>query len=103
MLSFLLPMAIYIFAIRKTVEGKRYLGYLKYAPIVLMIALPLYLSTKVEDKAQGRKIGIEQLQENITSIVAQDSRKVSKNHRLHICWPLFLAGQGLGGESFCER
>ncbi len=111
MLSFLLPMAIYIFAIRKTVEGKRYLGYLKYAPIVLMIALPLYLSTKVEDKAQGRKIGIEQLQENITSIVAQDSRKVSKTLNDNIVWrltwwakiidytfagPYFWQGKGLG-------
>jgi hypothetical protein len=111
MLSFLLPMAIYIFAIRKTVEGKRYFGYLKYAPIVLMIALPLYLSTKVEDKAQGRKIGIEQLQENLTSIVTQDSRRVSKTLNDNIIWrltwwtkiidytfigPYFWQGKGLG-------
>lgn len=111
MLSFLLPMAIYIFAIRKTVEGKRYFGYLKYAPIVLMIALPLYLSTKVEDKAQGRKIGIEQLQENVTSIVTQDSRRVSKTLNDNIIWrltwwtkiidytfigPYFWQGKGLG-------
>jgi hypothetical protein len=111
MLAFILPMAGYIFAIRKTVQGKRYLGYIKYAPIVLIIALPLYLATKVEDKAQGRKIGIEQLQENVTSIVAQDSRKVSKTLNDNVVWrltwwtkiidytfagPYFWQGKGLG-------
>jgi hypothetical protein len=111
MLSFILPLGIYFFMIRKTDQAKKYIGYLKFAPLVLIIALPLYLFTKFEDKAQGRKIGIAQLQENVTSIISQDSRNVGKTLNDNIIWrlswwaqiidytftgPYFWQGKGLG-------
>lgn len=111
MVALVIPLSIYFFKIRKTPKGKYYLGYLKFAPLVLLIALPLYMSTKVQDKVQGRKIGVEQLAENVTSIVNMDSRKVSKTLNDNIVWrltwwgkiidytfagPYFLQGKGLG-------
>lgn len=111
MLSFIIPLAIYFFKIRKTPRGKFYLGYLKFAPLVLLIALPLYTATKFKDNTQGRKIGVEQLAENVTSIFNRDSRKVGKTLNDNIVWrltwwgtivdytfagPYFLQGKGLG-------
>lgn len=111
MVALVIPLAIYFFKIRKTARGKYYLGYLKFAPLVLLIALPLYSVTKFKDNVQGRKIGVEQLAENVTSIVNKDSRKVSKTLNDNIVWrlnwwgkiidytfagPYFLQGKGLG-------
>lgn len=111
MVALVIPLAIYFFKIRNTPRGKYYLGYLKFAPLVLLIALPLYSVTKFKDNVQGRKIGVEQLAENVTSIVNKDSRKVSKTLNDNIVWrlnwwgkiidytfagPYFLQGKGLG-------
>lgn len=93
MLSLVLPLLIYFFVIRKTNAGKKYMGYIKFAPLVLIVALPLYLLTKMEDKTQGRKIGIGQLQENVTSIISQDSRNVGKTLNDNIIWRLSWWGQ----------
>ncbi|MBX9733657.1 MAG: O-antigen ligase family protein [Chitinophagaceae bacterium] len=111
MLSFIIPLGIYFVLIRKTPQEKKYISYLKFVPVALLIALPLYLSTKLEDKVQGRKIGVEQLTENVTSIVNQDSRKVGKTLNDNVVWrlswwatiidytftgPYFFQGKGLG-------
>lgn len=109
MLSYLVGITVFLYFSRKTDLAKRYFSYIKFIPIVLIIALPIYMSTKVKDKAQGRDVGVTQLKDNITSMVKPGSEKNGLND--NVVWRLvwwgkiidytfageyFIAGKGLG-------
>lgn len=109
MLSYLVGISVFLYFSRKTDLAKRYFSYVKFIPIVLIIALPIYMSTKVKDKAQGRDVGVSQLKDNITSMVKPGSEKNGLND--NVIWRLvwwgkiidytfggeyFVAGKGLG-------
>jgi O-antigen ligase len=109
MLAFLTGLGFFFFSIRKTPLAKQFYGYLKFLPIIIIIALPLYLSTKVEDKVQGRNIGIGQLKDNVTSIINRDSESdLNANVMWRLVWwakiidytlisrEYFWQGKGLG-------
>lgn len=109
MLSYLVGISVFLYFSRKTELAKRYFSYVKFIPIVLIIALPIYMSTKVKDKTQGRDVGVSQLKDNITSMVKPGSEKNGLND--NVIWRLvwwgkiidytfageyFVAGKGLG-------
>ncbi len=109
MLSYLVGITVFLYFSRKTDLAKRYFSYIKFIPIVLIIALPIYMSTKVKDKTQGRDVGVSQLKDNITSMVKPGSEKNGLND--NVIWRLvwwgkivdytfageyFIAGKGLG-------
>lgn len=109
MLSFIVGLATFLYYVRKTDLAKRYFSYIKFVPVVLFIALPIYLNTKINEKDQERKIGIEQLTQNITSIFNQEAEKTDLNDNVfwRLAWwgkivdytflgPYFLNGKGLG-------
>lgn len=101
--------AIFLYYIRKTEFAKPLFRYLRLAPILLMIAIPLYMLTKIEDDTQGRNTGIKQLTDNVTSIVNRNIQSGSLND--NVLWRLawwgtivdytifgeyLLQGKGLG-------
>ncbi|MCW3108418.1 MAG: hypothetical protein JWQ09_2924 [Segetibacter sp.] len=107
MMAYVIGFSIYLFQLRKTPLGKQLIGYIRYIPLVLIIALPLYLSTKVDD-GLGRNIGLGQLKDNVASIVNQDGEGGLKDN---VVWRLlwwkkiidytffgeyFFYGKGLG-------
>jgi len=61
--------------------------YLKYAPVFVFIAISLYLSTKLQENFQGRKVGFEQLKQNAVSIVTENGEGgLSDNKAWRLIW-----------------
>jgi hypothetical protein len=82
--------------------------YLKYAPILGVIAVVFYMSTKMQENFEGRKVGFDQLKDNVVSIVAdRDDGSLSSNKAWRLIWwgkivddifssKHFFVGRGLG-------
>lgn len=101
--------AAFLYYIRNSDFAKPLFRYLRLAPVLLMIAIPLYMLTKIEDDTQGRNTGIKQLTDNVTSIVDRNIQGGGLND--NILWRLawwgkivdytilgeyFFQGKGLG-------
>ncbi|MDP1844619.1 MAG: hypothetical protein Q8K64_14485 [Sediminibacterium sp.] len=82
---------------------------LRYLPILLVVAVSLYASTKVQENFQGRKIGLGQLQENVVSILSTNTEGTLNDNKIwRLTWWAkiiedsfssagnFLIGRGLG-------
>lgn len=109
MLAYLLGLGIFV-VFTKSRELKLFMqGYLRYLPLLLILALSLYSATKLEENFQGRKIGLSQLKENVVSIVSSDaSGSLNDNKVWRLAWwgkiiqdafsgpNNFLLGRGLG-------
>lgn len=109
MLAYLLGLGIFV-VFTKSRELKLFMqGYLRYLPLLLILALSLYSATKLEENFQGRKIGLSQLKENVVSIVSSDaSGSLNDNKVWRLAWwgkiiqdsysgtTNFLLGRGLG-------
>jgi len=82
--------------------------YVRFLPLVLLIVLPLYASIKVKDNFQGRKVGVDQLVENVGSIFGLGKDATLEDNKIwRLVWwanildysisPEFaLQGKGLG-------
>lgn len=109
MISFGIPLVIFLFATKNQEIKKQVVSLLKLAPIFILLALPIFLSTNVEENFQGRKLGIEQLQQNVVSLLAteEDGTTLSDNKVWRLVWwakiidytfmgEYFMMGRGLG-------
>jgi hypothetical protein len=109
MLSYIIGLSTFLFFSRKTPLAQKYFSYLKFIPIIIIIALPIYLNTKETEQTAGRKIGIEQLKNNVTSIVKRGTEQngLDENVVWRLAWwgkivdytflgPYFFQGKGLG-------
>jgi len=83
------------------------LQWLRYLPVLALLALSFYVGTKLKENFQGRKVGLEQLQENITSIFSEKDGTLNENKVWRLLWwgkiiddsfmmPDLLIGRGLG-------
>lgn len=80
---------------------KSVIKYLKWFPLAVIIALPFYVQTKVEEDFQGRKPGIEQLRDNITSVFTSDGDgSLNDNKVWRLAWWGKIIGYTFGGEHF---
>jgi len=108
MLAYILGMGLF-FIYTKSESIKIFmLGYLKFVPLLLIVALTFYMSTKLEENFQGRKVGLDQLKENALSIVSTDSEGTLNDNKVwRLAWwgkiiqdsftgSNFLIGRGLG-------
>lgn len=109
MLAYLLGLGIF-FVFTKSAELKSFMqGYLRYLPLLLILALSLYSATKLEENFQGRKVGLGQLKENVVSIVSSDAEgSLNDNKVWRLAWwgkiiqdafsstSNFLVGRGMG-------
>lgn len=109
MISFLIPMgAFFLLTQNKELKSQVY-KLIKFAPLIILLAMPLFLSTNVEENFQGRTLSIEQLKNNAISIFAteDDGTTLSDNKVWRLVWwakiidytffgEFFLHGRGLG-------
>lgn len=109
MISIIIPVVVF-FILSKNQELKRQMvKLLKYAPLLLIMAMPLFLSTNLEENFQGRKLSIEQLKNNAISIFSSedDGTSLSDNKVWRLVWwakiveytffgEYFFHGRGLG-------
>ena len=107
-LSYLVGMGLFFVFMKNKELKQTLLQYLKFAPLVGLIAISFYVGTKVQDNFQGRKVGLDQLKENALSIVGQNSDgTLSDNKAWRLLWwtkiidytftfENFALGKGLG-------
>lgn len=87
MLSYLMGLLVFLFVYRKRFTGAAVFSYLKVIPFVLVIVFGSYINTKVDENFQGRTVGLEQLQKNITSIFSTDTGGSLSNNKLwRLAW-----------------
>lgn len=87
MLAYLVGLFIFLWVYRKRFSGATLWSYLKWLPILLVLVLGIYSSTRVQENFQGRKVGISQLKENFTSIFSSDAEgSLSDNKLWRLAW-----------------
>jgi hypothetical protein len=110
MVSYVFAMGMFFLFTKNNAIKKQLIYYLKIAPLIILLALPLYLSTNLEENFQGRKLGLEQLKDNALSIFGVESSSngsLSDNKVWRLVWwakiidytflgPEFAFGKGLG-------
>jgi hypothetical protein len=108
MVAFISGVSLFIFWNRKSVLLQQFKPFLRVAPLVLLATLFLYTATRMSDPIQGRSIGLDQLKQNVVSIVSKDVEgSLSDNIVWRLAWwgkiidytfagPYFLTGKGLG-------
>jgi hypothetical protein len=108
MLAYLVGLVTFLFIHRKKFSKEAIGSYIKLSPFFIVLALGLYMNANVEENFQGRKLGLEQLQQNITSIISQpDEGSLADNKVWRLAWWYKLGtdalqpknaivGQGLG-------
>lgn len=108
MLAYITGFSVFLFYLRKTALAQRLYTYLKVVPLVLLIALPLFVATGIEDSIQGRSTSISQLRDNVKSITNHDMEaSMNANVLWRLVWwgkiidytvfgDYFLYGKGLG-------
>ena len=103
MLAFILAFCIYLY-FSKEIKWKAILSaYGKYLLIIMIITFPLFLMTNVKENFQGRKLGIDQLKENIVSIVNPNIEgTLSDNKIWRLMWWSKIVQYTFGGEYFLQ-
>jgi hypothetical protein len=87
MLAYLISLGLFVFYTKREEMRVLFKQYARYLPIILLIVLPLYASIKVKENFQGRKVGMEQLVENVGSMfgVSKDAT-LDKNKVWRLIW-----------------
>ncbi len=108
MLAYVLGVGLF-FLYTKNIQLKAFmLQYLRFLPLLLIVAVALYASTRLEENFQGRKVGLSQLQENVVSIFSSDGEGTLNDNKVwRLAWwgkiiqdsfsgSNFFVGRGLG-------
>jgi len=103
MVCFVIALLLFFFYSTNQQMKLALLAYLRYLPIVLIIALPIYLSTSVKENFQGRKVGLSQLSDNITSIISTEKGSTQSNNNVwRLVWWGKIIDYTFGGENFLQ-
>jgi hypothetical protein len=108
MLAYVLGVLVYIVLSNEAYIKTRVKQYAKYLPLLLMIVVPIYASIKVQENFQGRKVGIEQVSQNLGSLAGlSNNSNLEKNKLWRLVWwasildysfspSYFFQGKGIG-------
>jgi hypothetical protein len=108
MLAYVLGVLVYIVLSNEAYIKTRVKQYAKYLPLLLMIVVPIYASIKVQENFQGRKVGIEQVTQNLGSFAGLSNNSNLENNKLwRLVWwasildysfspSYFFQGKGIG-------
>jgi O-antigen ligase len=103
MICFVIAFLLFFFFSKDQILKNHLLAYLRYLPIVLLVALPIYLITNVKENFQGRKVGISQLSENVTSIISTEKGSTQSNNNVwRLVWWGKIIDYTFGGEYFLQ-
>jgi hypothetical protein len=87
MVSYAAGLFLFLFVYRKKFSAAAISSYMKVIPFVLLIVMAFYVNTKVDENFQGRTVGLEQLQKNITSIFSTDTGGSLSNNKIwRLAW-----------------
>ncbi len=101
MLAFLLALIIFIFNNRDKALKTNMKGYVKYIFLSFLIILPLVLVLPSDENFQGRKTGLDQIGNNVTSIVSDDDQgTLSDNKVWRLLWWAKIVDYTFGGDYF---
>jgi len=101
MLSYVVAFAVFFLFTKNTELKKQLLQYLKITPVIVLLALPLYVSTNLEENFQGRKLGLSQLKDNIVSVVSDDTDgSLTDNKVWRLVWWAKIIDYTFMGEYF---
>ena len=108
MLSFFFGFIIFYYFVKEAKIKQELKRFVKYLPIVFVISILFLLNFSVDENFQGRKVGVEQVASNFTSVFSEsDEGGLNDNKVWRLLWwtqivdytfngPYFLAGKGLG-------
>ncbi|MFM6995343.1 MAG: O-antigen ligase family protein [Sediminibacterium sp.] len=108
MLAYVLGVLVYIVLSNEDYIRIRVKQYTKYLPLLFMIVIPIYASIKVQENFQGRKVGIEQVKQNVGSFVGVSKDANLEDNKLwRLVWwakilddsftpAYFFQGKGIG-------
>lgn len=108
MLSVIIPLSVFFLLTQNKQLKRQMVKLLRFAPLILLLALPLFLSTHLEENFQGRTLSVEQVKDNIVSIFSADKgTTLSDNKVWRLVWwgriveytflgDYFFWGRGLG-------
>jgi hypothetical protein len=108
MLAYLIGLALFVMYTKQQAMRDLLKQYLRFIPFILLIVVPLYSTLKVKENFQGRKVGMEQLVENVGSIFGTGKDATLENNKIwRLVWwanildysltPEFVwQGKGLG-------
>jgi hypothetical protein len=87
MVSYAAGLFLFLFVYRKKFSTAAISSYMKVIPFVLLVVMAFYVNTKVDENFQGRTVGLEQLQKNITSIFSTDTGGSLSNNKIwRLAW-----------------
>jgi hypothetical protein len=111
MITYLLGLLLFLIAYRKRFTRDVIVSYLRFVPLLICAVAFFYVNTRVEENFQGRRLGLEQLKNNILSIVSNDIEEggLSDNKFWRLAWwysilqkstdgKNILVGRGLGED-----
>ncbi|MEO8172763.1 MAG: hypothetical protein ABI581_06755, partial [Sediminibacterium sp.] len=80
-LSYTVALVVFFIYTKNYELRKQMVRWLKFVPVLVIAAIPLFLSTKLEENFQGRTLSLEQLKENAVSIfsASEDGTTLSDN------------------------
>lgn len=102
MISIGIPMCGFFILTKNHLLKQQMIKLLKFAPLILLLALPLFLSTKLEENFQGRTLSIEQLKKNALSIFStnDDGTSLNDNKVWRLVWWARIVDDTFFGEHF---
>lgn len=79
MISYVIPLGVFFLLTQNLQLKRQMLKSLKFAPVILLLSMPLFLSTNLEENFQGRSLSVTQLKNNAISIFSSDDDGTSLN------------------------
>ncbi len=103
MLAFVCAILIFLFFVKDQNIKKMFSYYGKFLLLIILFTFPIFLATKVKENFQGRILGVEQLKENIVSIVNPNAEgTLSDNKIWRLIWWTKIIQYTFGGEYFFQ-
>lgn len=87
MISYLFGLLMFLYIYRKQFSRRVLFSYSKIFPVFLVIVFAFYLNTETKENFQGRKVGLSQLEENISSIFSPSYNGSLEDNKLwRLAW-----------------
>ncbi len=104
MISYIIPMGLFIFYSQNKVLKEQIYSWLKFIPLMIALAIPLFMLTNLEENFQGRKLSIEQVKNNVVSIFSShdDGTTLSDNKVWRLVWWAKIVEYTFTGEYFFQ-
>jgi hypothetical protein len=103
MVCFIASFLLFFYFSKDKILKSQLIGYMRFVPLVLLIALPIYLSTSVKENFQGRKVGLDQLKENVMSITGSKAGTTLDDNKVwRLVWWGKIIEYTFGGEYFIQ-